>query len=236
MHRSLIQTWRSLRPVPIATLVLVTVAIMVSLVPRAATCLQYDRLAVAHGAIWRLFTSHFVHWSMEHLFWDALALGALGWMCEREGVARLLATVAAAALTIPLALSFFQPQMTTYRGLSGIDSALFALLAALIARQVIREKDWSRLGMAMLVSIGFAAKIGFEVSTGGTLFVDSSAAGMTPVPLAHVIGGLIGLGVGLMPAPLTRELMTRECRHSEPPDSFWWCRMHTSRRGIRQID
>jgi len=202
MHRSLIQTWRSLRPVPIATLVLVTVAIMVSLVPGAATCLQYDRLAVAHGAIWRLFTSHFVHWSMEHLFWDALALGALGWMCEREGVARLLATVAAAALTIPLALSFFQPQMTTYRGLSGIDSALFALLAALIARQVIREKDWSRLGMAMLVSIGFAAKIGFEVSTGGTLFVDSSAAGMTPVPLAHVIGGVIGLAFGLIPAPL----------------------------------
>jgi hypothetical protein len=94
--------------------------------------------------------------------------------------------------------------MTTYRGLSGIDSALFALLAALIARRAIMEKDWSRLALATLVSIGFAAKIGFELSTGGTLFVNSTAAGMIPVPLAHVVGGIIGLGIGLMPVPVCR--------------------------------
>jgi len=201
-----------------------------------ATWLQYDRLAVAHGEVWRLVSAHFVHWSKEHLFWDALALGALGWMCEREGVLCFLATTAAAAVQIPLVVSIAEPQMSTYRGLSGIDSALFALLAALITRRAIGEKDWSRLGIVILISAGFAAKVGLEVSTGGTLFVDSAAAGMTPVPLAHVVGGLIGLGVGLMPAPLTREPMTRECEHSEPPDLFWWCRMHTSRRGIRQID
>src|SRR5262249_42460087 len=128
--------------------------------------------------------------------------GALGWICEREGVSRFLATVAAAALMIPLILLCAQPQMTKYRGLSGIDSALFALLAAIIARQAITERDWSRLGVAILISLGFAAKIGFELSTGGTLFVNSAAAGMTPVPLAHVVGGLIGLSFGLIPAPL----------------------------------
>src|SRR5262245_60321607 len=110
MHRSLTHTRRSRGPLPVATLVLVAIAIIVSLVPGMATWLQYDRLAVAHGAFWRLFTSHFVHWSMEHLFWDALALGALGWMCEREGGAQFLTTVAAAALAIPLTLSFAQPQ------------------------------------------------------------------------------------------------------------------------------
>jgi rhomboid family GlyGly-CTERM serine protease len=233
MHDSHFRRLNAVRRLPAATLILVAFTIIVSLVPGMASWLQYDRFAVAHGAVWRVITSHFVHWSNQHLFWDALALGALGWMCEREGVARLLATVAAAALAIPLTLSFAQPQMPTYRGLSGIDSALFALLAAIIARQAIKEQEGLRLGMAILISVGFAAKIGFELSTGGTLFVNSAAAGMTPVPLAHVVGGLIGLGVGLMPAPLAREPMTREC---EPPDLFWWCRMHTSRRGIRQID
>jgi len=193
MHQSHSLRLNVTRRLPVATLVLVAFAIVVSLVPGMANWLQYDRLAVAHGAVWRLFTAHFVHCSYEHLFWDALALGALGWLCEREGVSRFLATVTAAALAIPLTLSFAQPQMLTYRGLSGIDSALFALLAALIVRRAIAEQNWPRLGMAILISVGFALKIGFEVSTGGTLFVDSTAAGMTPVPLAHIVGGLIGL-------------------------------------------
>jgi rhomboid family GlyGly-CTERM serine protease len=155
--------------------------------------LQYDRLAIANGALWRLVTSHFVHWSGEHLFWDGLALGILGWLCERERVPRFLPAIGVAALLIPLSLWIAEPQMTTYRGLSGIDSTVFALLAAHLAREAHAGKDWPRLGFVALVSAGFAAKIGFEICTGSTLFVDSSAAGMTPVPLAHVIGGMIGL-------------------------------------------
>src|SRR6266436_3840904 len=93
MHRPLSLTWNSANPCPTASLVLVAFAIVVSLIPGIAPWLQYDRVAVAHGEFWRLFTSHFVHWSQEHLFWDALALGALGWMCEREGVARFVVTI-----------------------------------------------------------------------------------------------------------------------------------------------
>jgi rhomboid family GlyGly-CTERM serine protease len=197
MHHSHSLTTTATKRLSVATLVFVGFAIVVSMVPGMANWLQYDRLAVARGEVWRLLTSHFVHWSLEHLFWDVLALGALGWMCEREGVLRFVGTVAAAGLLIPLVLSIAQPQMTTYRGLSGIDSALFALLAAVVSRQAVMERDWSRLGLVSLISVGFAAKIGFEMSTGGTLFVDSAAARMTPVPLAHVVGGLIGLGFGL---------------------------------------
>jgi rhomboid family GlyGly-CTERM serine protease len=198
MHRPSSLKLNAVRRLPVASLLLIAFAVIVSLIPGVAHWLQYDRLAVAHGAFWRLVTSHFVHWSDEHLFWDVLALGVLGWMCEREGVPQFLGTVAAAALLIPLVLSIAEPQMTTYRGLSGIDSALFALLAARISRQAVSEKDWSRLSLVTLISTGFAAKIGFELFTGGTLFVDSSAAGLTPVPLAHVAGGLIGLAIGLL--------------------------------------
>jgi len=46
--------------------------------------------------------------------------------------------------------------------------------------------------MVVAVAVGFVAKLVFELATGGTLFVDSPAAGMVPVPLAHVAGGLVG--------------------------------------------
>jgi rhomboid family GlyGly-CTERM serine protease len=185
-------TWTA-RRIPGASLLLVAFAVAVSLLPGVAEWLQYDRLAVAQGAWWRLVSSHFVHWSGEHLFWDVLALGMLGWMCEREDTARFLACVAVSAAIIPLSLCIAEPQMTTYRGLSGIDSALFAMLAARIGREAITDRNWSRLGLIGIVSAGFAAKVVYELVTGGTLFVDSSAGGMTPMPLAHVVGSLVGV-------------------------------------------
>jgi len=185
------------RRLPGASLLLVTIAAAVSLLPGVAECLQYDRLAVAQGALWRLVTSHFVHWSGEHLFWDVLALGLLGWMCERESAGWFLACVAVSAALIPLILWIAEPQMMTYRGLSGIDSALFAMLAVRIGQRAVTDKDRLRLGLTGVVAVGFAAKVAYELVTGDTLFVDSSAAGMTPMPLAHVVGGLVGMGCAL---------------------------------------
>jgi len=172
----------------------VAFAVAASLLPGVAEWLQYDRPAVAQGGSWRLMTSHFVHWSGEHLFWDVLALGLLGWMCERESPSRFLACVAVSAVLIPLSLSIAEPQMTTYRGLSGIDSALFAMLAVRVSRQAVTDRDWLRFSLIVTVSACFAAKITYELMTGGTLFVDSSAGVMTPMPLAHVVGGLVGVG------------------------------------------
>lgn len=197
MSRSSSLTLTAAGRLPGVSLLLVAFAVTVSLVPGVATWMQYDRLAVADGALWRLMTSHFVHWSAEHLFWDVLALGVLGWFCERESAGRFLQCVVVSAVLIPAILWFAEPDMATYRGLSGIDSALFGMLATRIIREAAVEQDWSRLGAAGLVALGFAAKVGFELVTGSTLFVDSSAAGMTPVPLAHIVGGLVGLFCGL---------------------------------------
>lgn len=193
MNPSSSLTWTAVRRIPLASLLLVASAVAVSLLPGAAEWLQYDRLAVSQGAWWRMMTSHFVHWSGEHLFWDVLALGLLGWMCEREGQGRFLGCVAASAAIIPLCLCIAEPQMTTYRGLSGIDSALFAMLAARVGQEAVTDRDWLKLSLIGTVSAGFAAKIAYELLSGGTLFVDSSAGVMTPVPLAHVVGGLVGV-------------------------------------------
>lgn len=191
------------RRFPSASLLLVAFAVAASLLPGLAAWLQYDRLAIARGELWRLLTCHFVHWSGEHLFWDVLALGVLGWLCEQKSVERFVCCVTISAALIPLGLWIAEPGMATYRGLSGIDSALFAMLAARILLDATAQKDWWGLGLAVIVSVGFAAKVHFELSTGATLFVDSADAGMTPVPLAHVIGGIVGLAC-VLPMTLLR--------------------------------
>src|SRR6476469_4424907 len=148
MTRSSFLAERAARRLPVASLLLVVFAMCVSLRPGIADWLQFDRQAVACGELWRLATSHFVHWSGDHLFWDVLALGMLGWLCERDGVAPFLRCVAVSAVLIPLTLWFAAPQMSTYRGLSGIDSAVFALLAVRVGRQALSEKDWVKLIVA----------------------------------------------------------------------------------------
>ncbi|HMB55075.1 MAG TPA: rhombosortase [Thermoanaerobaculia bacterium] len=143
---------------------------------------------------WRLVTGHFVHWSDAHLRWDLAVFVGLGLACERHGRGR---TAAALALAIP-AVAFGAPLLTpgleVYRGLSGLDAALFALLAA---HRLYGSPKARILGAAALLGLG--AKVGWEVATGVPLFVPELAAdGVAVVPAAHLFGGAAGLLVGLL--------------------------------------
>jgi hypothetical protein len=83
--------------------------------------------------------------------------------------------------------------VTAYRGLSGIDSALFALL--------LWQERRSRL--AILCAVAFAAKIAFEVFAGATVFVARMGTDVVPVPIAHVAGAMtVVLGISPLPNPL----------------------------------
>lgn len=162
--------------------------------------LQFDRTAIADGELYRLVTGHFVHWNLDHLVWDAavfIVLLLIGWRTDRR---RTLATLAAASVAIPVVLWFAMPQMQTYRGLSGLDSALFAMVAALWWRDA--RAAGHRGAVITLGTLGgaFFAKLVYEITTGQTLFVDSHAAGFVPIPLAHLVGGVVGALVALRPS------------------------------------
>jgi len=177
---------------PGVSLALAAVACFLMAFPALADWLQYDRAAVAAGQLWRIVTCHLTHWSPDHLFWDVVALLLLGCVVERDGYRRLLTCIGLSALSIPLAVHIGMPELSTYRGLSGIDSAVFMLLAVTLIVDAWRQGDrgWTLLCTALIV--GFVAKTGFEFLTGTTLFVDAAAADMQPVPLAHVVGAGIG--------------------------------------------
>jgi rhomboid family GlyGly-CTERM serine protease len=174
-----------------AALALGAGAVAAFLVPGAARWLEYDRAALAAGEVWRLLTGHLAHWSAAHLAWDVIAFVALGALCERLGRARFLACVGAAALAVSLAVWWAMPGLDRYRGLSGLDSALFVLLAV----SLVRDGDSRRLLAGAGGLAAFLVKLAWEGATGGALFVHD--AGLAPVPLAHLAGALVGLAAGV---------------------------------------
>jgi len=128
-----------------------------------------------------LVTCHFLHWSVQHFLWDALAFAALGIACARRDLAATLMTLATAIFVIPLAVTAFAPEVAVYRGLSGLDSALFALLLVQVRSRI-----------ALLCGLAFIAKIAFELTTGAALFATNMGEGVVAVPVAHIAGAIVG--------------------------------------------
>ncbi len=135
-------------------------------------------------------TSHLTHWTADHFAWDVLTFassansrkrraGPLRRVSDRFGTRHTAGRLWA------------RPELATYRGLSGVDSALFALVLA----ELFRRGGAGRV-MAAVAGLALASKVGFEAVTGETLFVDSAAGAFTPVPAAHAAGAVVGLVTG----------------------------------------
>jgi hypothetical protein len=102
-------------------------------------------------------------------------------------------TVLLSALLIPAAVWLACPELETYRGLSGVDSALLTLLAVGLLRDGLRPGGRRAVAAASAaVLLGFGAKLLYELASGAALFVDAGAAGFVPVPVAHAAGAAVG--------------------------------------------
>ena len=167
--------------------------------------LQYARGA----APWTIITSHFTHWTLDQFFWGLAVFVPLGIACERRSRTRFLLALSGSAIAIPLALGALAPSIGAYRGLSGLDSALFALLACSVAGER-RSGDAATLLIVGAAALGFGGKIAFELFTGSPMFASQLGAGIVPVPLAHAVGAVVG--VVAYGAPAARRLVRRRPR------------------------
>ncbi|MCR9246929.1 MAG: rhomboid family intramembrane serine protease [bacterium] len=143
--------------------------------------------------LWRWLTCHFAHFDSTHLLWSGgVFVTLLLWL---EPTRRVIATVAAAAIAIPAAVLMLQPEIETYRGLSGLDSALFVLVIKDALRHSWRRND-GRLttGLAFAAGVAFLLKLGYEAIAAKTVFVTGDT--FVPVPLAHLVGAAVGLAAG----------------------------------------
>ena len=191
----------AVRRFPGAALLLTVTAVAIHALPSLALWLQYDRTAMAAGQWWRLVTCHWTHWSWDHLLWDALVFAFLGALCERDGRGRFVICLITSAVMVPVAVWLACPYMVTYRGLSGVDSALFTLLVATIVKDKIAIRSWLWVVIALGISAAFGAKLIYEIVSGATFFSDSAAAGFVPVPVAHAVGAVIGLVCAIVNNP-----------------------------------
>ena len=194
---------------PIITPALAGVAVVGFVVPGFAAWLQYDRQALFGGQLWRLITCHWTHWSATHLWWDVVVFVILGVWCEHESRRRWMVCLIASVLLIPLTLWPVLSDMQTYRGLSGLDTALFTLLAVMLIRRSVRLRQWLIVGVIAAALLGLTVKTIWEMATHTPLFAVDAAVDMVPVPLAHIVGGAIGVIVACIgDPPMPNELRT----------------------------
>jgi rhomboid family GlyGly-CTERM serine protease len=160
--------------------------------------------------VWRFFTAHLTHFGEDHLRWDLLAFIVLGALAERISRSAFFITAGVSAAVITAGVWLAQPQFATYRGLSGIDSALFGFVVADLLATGFRERHGFSIAVGGLVLAGFAAKCTYELATGDTVFVEAGGA-FAPVPLAHLLGMTAGAAVGLYQFVSARLIRSDNC-------------------------
>ena len=166
-------------------------AILFQLIPSLGEIFQWQR----GGSLLTYLTGHLTHWSWNHLIWDLAAFAALSFAAIRLIPQRFLLCLLVAGIIIPLEIALNQPQFETYRGLSGIDSALFGLTIA----GLWKLRRTARL-IAAIALVAFVTKTIYELATGDTFFVEQAQQSFIPVISAHISGFLAGLVSGLIPA------------------------------------
>ncbi|MCG8583456.1 MAG: rhombosortase [Pirellulales bacterium] len=196
MNQPHLNTWISSLWAPV-TWCVAAMALIVAAVPGWDVLLQFDTAAFGAGEWWRVLSGHVTHWNGDHLFWDLSVFVVLGTMCERRSRQGFVACMLLTAIAVSGYVMWFLPELDTYRGLSGIDTGLFALVGTYFFVDACRDGNRTVQWLIGLVALSLLVKTGFEFATGATMFVDHSAAAFVPLPMAHVIGAVIGVATGL---------------------------------------
>jgi rhomboid family GlyGly-CTERM serine protease len=173
------------------TATVIAASLLILLVPPLGSWLQLDRSLVGEGQLWRLVTCHLTHWGFGHYLWDAVVFAVLGALCEtrqRRGYAWRLAT---SAIMISVVVLAADPGVQTYRGLSGVDTVLYVLVAGTLFCDSLATRSRSGVLLSTGLSLAVAAKIVFECLTGDTLFVQEG--NFAVAQSSHIAGAAAGL-------------------------------------------
>ncbi|RLT05531.1 MAG: rhombosortase [Planctomycetota bacterium] len=190
---SAMQILQRLSQIPV-TLFLVALAVVAHVAGPLVLLLTIDLKNISILELHRVLTCHLLHWSADHLLWDLGMFAALGTIAELTMPRRYRLTLLLAALLIPVGVMLHHPELESYRGLSGIDTALFGLIVTdLLGRRLV-ERDRKSVLLFSLLLFGLLAKLATEIVWGTNIFVSDTS--FVPVPLAHLIGAATGLLLG----------------------------------------
>jgi rhomboid family GlyGly-CTERM serine protease len=184
---------------PYLTLTLTVAAMVIHIFYSSRPHLIYERFAIADGEFWRLISCHWVHLNADHLLWSSMTFLLLGSICEIMDRGKYLMTIVLSAIFIPAGIWFVMPQLDVYGGLSGLDCALYSLLVILFIKREWRYRNWFWITFYSTMLVLLPAKVIYESISGLTIFVSNHHTNMVPVPHSHLLGGIIGFAVGMVP-------------------------------------
>lgn len=152
--------------------------------------LEYNRLAIANGELWRLLSGHLLHSNLPHLLLNLVGLFVI--MLLYAPLSKRLAfvwQVILLSLGTSIGLWFFAGQIDIYVGLSGVLHGVLCFGAVLDIRQGYRS-GW-------LILLGVASKLAYEQYYGPDAELAAIIAAQVAID-AHRYGAICGLLLGLL--------------------------------------
>ena len=173
---------------PIFTICVIALCIASSKIDALAALFVYDIDAISKGEIWRLITSHFVHFGAMHLIYNLLAFGITGWIIEYKGFRYFKLLCLLMAVSISASLAIFKPDMIFFGGLSGVACGSIIYCSLLCLREPSPWPTVSKLTILFLF-----AKIILEIYSSGSLLPYLGTQPFVPMPLSHIVGSITAL-------------------------------------------
>ena len=181
---------RTLLCAPVTLAVAGTCLLFACLAESEAGTLAWERGALQHGELWRLWTGHLVHFSVSQAFADTLALVLMGVYAEPVvGSRRFALILAGAADLLSLGILLLAPGINEYRGASGL-----AILTAVLAGVLAWRRHPESRPVLCCAALALAAKTLWEMASHKAAFADLPA-GVAVAWQAHLLGALMGAWV-----------------------------------------
>jgi rhomboid family GlyGly-CTERM serine protease len=195
---------------PFISMLLTAAAVMIHYFHFLRPHLLYTRTSLSGGDFWRMVSCHWVHLNPDHLLWSGATFLILGSVCEVMDRKKYILAMGVSAVAIPIAIWFAMPDLINYGGLSGLDCSLYSLLAVMLIKRDWQSRKWIWVIFYAILLGLLLAKIAYETATGLTIFVDISHTDMIPVPLSHLVGGLVGMAAGASTSGIKRKILGAE--------------------------
>jgi len=146
---------------PWAFLLLGAAALLIQLNPGWRDALLFDRAALAHGQLWRVWTGHLVHFGWPHFVADTGLFLILGWLLQARHACFSHIALWLMPAFISAAVYWLDPSMARYGGLSAVNLGLLLFLAAQGWQRQWTDWFWPAV---LLIYIG---EVLFEINQGG---------------------------------------------------------------------
>jgi rhomboid family GlyGly-CTERM serine protease len=161
---------------------------------QGAAQLAYVTQSIFSGEMWRLWTAHFVHFSLQHAASDALALCLTAMLAERlAGQRTVWIALAACPPLISLGLIVAVPGLEEYRGASG----LVVMMAALCAVKLWETSSGAGRIMIAALGSGFVAKT-LADATGHGFSLTGLPGGVVVAWQAHILGAICAIAFAVV--------------------------------------